>query len=621
MSSKKKSYDESSIQVLEGLEAIRLRPGMYVGGTDKNALHHLIWEVINNSLDEHLAGYGDKIIVTLLKNNGLSVEDFGRGIPLGIHPKTGKTTLETVLTIPHAGGKFGGDGYKISGGLHGVGVTCVNALSTELIARVRREGVEVRQSYQIGHLQQQLEESYNGPSGTHIAFYPDGSIFEATEFSPEIIRTRLRQFAFLNPTLTIIFQNEGTGTEEVFSYPNGLNDYIQHIHKSKTVLHEPWYIEGEKDGISAQIILQYTDSYTSQFLSFANLIPTKEGGTHETGVKSAITRTLNELAKEKNWIKENLSGDEWWEGLTGIISIKLPNPQFEGQTKNKLANTEARTILMSLVSEQLLLLIQKDLSQVKKIAEKAVLAKRARDAAKKAKELTRSGGKKKDYSHLISGKYAACSGKKPEKNELYLVEGDSAGGSAKQGRDRSFQSILSLRGKPLNVEKTRLDKILANEEIRSIITAIGAGIGDDFDVEKARYQKVIIMTDADVDGSHIRTILLTFFFRYMKPLIEKGYLYIAQPPLYKISTAKKDVYAYSDKEKNALVQKMKNASIQRYKGLGEMNPNQLWETTMNPDSRVLLQVTIEDALVCDEWLSILMGNDTEQRKEFIAEYL
>ncbi|MBL4952087.1 DNA gyrase subunit B [Neobacillus sp. YIM B02564] len=621
-----KKYNETDIQVLEGLEAIRLMPGMYVGGTDKQALHHLIWEIVANSLDEHLAGYGCQIQVTLDRKGGITVKDEGRGIPLGLHPKTGLSTLETILTIPHAGGKFGSGGYSISGGLHGVGSTCVNALSAKFIATVYRDGKKVTHVYERGKKIQEKEISYDGKSGTTITFYPDPMIFETTEFSPELIRTRLRQFAFLNPALTITFTHEEDTKEtdtkkEVFHFPNGLKDYIAYLHKGKEKLHNAWFIQAQKDGVELEAVLQYADHYATNFLSFANLIPTKEGGTHETGVKAGLTKTMNEFAKEKGWLKESLTGDEWMEGLTCIMSVKLAKPKFEGQTKNKLSNTEVRAIVQAIVSDHLLSYLQKDQAQVKKIAEKAILARRAKEAAKKARELTRNGGKKQNYAHLVSGKFAACSGRDAKKNELFIVEGDSAGGSAKQGRDRIFQSILSLKGKPLNVEKSRIDKILANEEIRSIITAVGGGIGQDFDVKKVKHQKVIIMTDADVDGAHIRTILLTFFFRYMKPLIEAGYLYIAQPPLYKIESSRKVQYAYSEREKNQLVKGLKNVTIQRYKGLGEMNPTQLWETTMNPDNRLLYQVTMEDVLTCDEWLSLLMGDKIEPRKEFITKGL
>lgn len=613
----KLAYNEYAIEIFEGIEAIRLRPGMYIDGTDKTALHHMIWEIVANSLDEHLQGYGNEIIVKIHKDGVLSVEDFGRGIPLGIHPKTGKSTLETVLTVLHAGGKFGGRGYKVSGGLHGVGLTVVNALSKMLVASVRRDSKNVIQTYEQGVKKSEDSIPYVGPSGTTITFQPDSTIFETTRFSPEIIRARLRQYAFLNAGLAIHFINRMDDTEETFYYEHGLMDYIRYLQKDHA-LHEPWYIQGEKDGIKMEILLQYSDSYTTQFLSFANLIATKDGGTHEAGLRAALTKTLNDLARSKGWIKENLNGEDWTEGLTSIISIKLENPQFEGQTKNKLSNTNVKGTVFSYVAEMITHYLVKDFALVKKLAEKAILAKQAKITAKKARELVRNN-KKKNFSHLVSGKYAPCTHPDSEKRELYIVEGDSAGGSAKQGRNRKFQSILSLKGKPLNVEKTRLDKILTNEEIRTIITAIGAGVGDGFDIKKVKYKKIILMTDADVDGSHIITLLLTFFFRYMKPLFDAGYIYLAQPPLYKITTGKSIRYAYSDKEKDQIIKTLKSPIIQRYKGLGEMNPEQLWETTMNPETRVLHQMVIEDELSFDKWISILMGEKVEQRKKFIAE--
>ncbi|MGZ4133578.1 MAG: DNA gyrase/topoisomerase IV subunit B [Tumebacillaceae bacterium] len=618
------TYNESNIQVLEGIEAIRARPGMYVGGTDAKALHHLVWEVVNNSLDEHLAGYGDEIYVTLHKNGSLSCEDFGRGIPLGIHPKTGVSVLETVLTIPHAGGKFGGGGYAISGGLHGVGVTCVNALSTELIAVVRRDGKQVTHTYHRGVLVDVKEKATRGRTGTKITFHPDSKqedpvhgILEADEFNAETIKSRLRQTAFLLPKFTIHFINEIDDTTEVFHHPNGLLDYAAYLRQGSTPLHDAWYISAEKDGVQADVLLQYTDSYATNIISFANLIATKEGGTHESGVKMAITRTLNSISLDKGWLKENLTGDEWLEGLTAIISVKLPEPQFEGQTKNKLSNTEIRAIMSQLVSEQLTGLLAKDASQVKAIAEKALLARRAKEASKKASELVQKGGKKNSYEHLVTGKYAPCSIKDPAQRELFLVEGESAGGSAKQGRDRKTQSIQMLKGKILNVEKKRIDQILENEEIRTLIVSLGTGIGEEFDIAKCNYHKIIIMTDADVDGSHIRILLLTFFFRYMLPLIKAGYIYVAQPPLYKVAKGKEVHYAWTEKDREALLKKYKGATLQRFKGLGEMNADQLWDTTMNPATRQLKQLTIEDVIECDRKFSQFMGEKAEQRREFL----
>lgn len=621
------SYDESQIQVLEGLEAVRKRPGMYIGSTSSRGLHHLVWEIVDNSIDEAMAGYCDTITVTIEEDNSITVEDNGRGIPVGIHEKMGRPAVEVILTVLHAGGKFGGDGYKVSGGLHGVGASVVNALSTSLEVYVKREGKIHYQKFSRGipvHDLQIIGET--DQTGTKIQFKPDPEIFqETTEFEYEILSKRLRELAFLNRGITIIIRDKREGgKEETFYYEGGIASFVEHLNRTREVLHEePIFIEGQKDGIIVEIAIQYNDSYTSNIYSFANNINTHEGGTHESGFKTALTRVLNDYARKSNLIKENeanLMGEDVREGLTCIISVKLPDPQFEGQTKTKLGNSEARTITDSLFSEHFSRFLIENPDVAKKIVEKGIMASRAREAAKKARELTRRKSALEVSS--LPGKLADCSSKDASISELYIVEGDSAGGSAKQGRDRHFQAILPLRGKILNVEKARLDKILANHEIRAIITALGTGIGDDFDIEKARYHKIIIMTDADVDGAHIRTLILTFFFRYMRKIIEHGYIYIAQPPLYKVTHGKNVQYAYNDRDLDLILNEIKDKSkinIQRYKGLGEMNPDQLWDTTMNPETRTLLQVTLEDAMKADEIFEILMGDKVEPRREFIQE--
>lgn len=621
------SYDESQIQVLEGLEAVRKRPGMYIGSTSSRGLHHLVWEIVDNSIDEAMAGYCDTITVTIEEDNSITVEDNGRGIPVGIHEKMGRPAVEVILTVLHAGGKFGGDGYKVSGGLHGVGASVVNALSTSLEVYVKREGKIHYQKFSRGipvHDLQIIGET--DQTGTKIQFKPDPEIFqETTEFEYEILSKRLRELAFLNRGITIIIRDKREGgKEETFYYEGGIASFVEHLNRTREVLHEePIFIEGQKDGIIVEIAIQYNDSYTSNIYSFANNINTHEGGTHESGFKTALTRVLNDYARKSNLIKENeanLMGEDVREGLTCIISVKLPDPQFEGQTKTKLGNSEARTITDSLFSEHFSRFLIENPDVAKKIVEKGIMASRAREAAKKARELTRRKSALEVSS--LPGKLADCSSKDASISELYIVEGDSAGGSAKQGRDRHFQAILPLRGKILNVEKARLDKILANHEIRAIITALGTGISDDFDIEKARYHKIIIMTDADVDGAHIRTLILTFFFRYMRKIIEHGYIYIAQPPLYKVTHGKNVQYAYNDRDLDLILNEIKDKSkinIQRYKGLGEMNPDQLWDTTMNPETRTLLQVTLDDAMKADEIFEILMGDKVEPRREFIQE--
>ncbi|MGM9928789.1 MAG: DNA topoisomerase (ATP-hydrolyzing) subunit B [Bacillus sp. (in: firmicutes)] len=621
------AYDENQIQVLEGLEAVRKRPGMYIGSTSEKGLHHLVWEIVDNSIDEALAGFCDTIRVTIESDNSITVKDNGRGIPVGIHEKMGRPAVEVIMTVLHAGGKFGGGGYKVSGGLHGVGASVVNALSTELEVFVHREGHIYYQKYKKGVPVEDLKIiGDTDETGTTIHFSPDAEIFtETLEYSFDTLATRLRELAFLNRNLKIIISDDREEKrQKEYHYEGGIISYVQHLNRSKEVLHEePIYIIGERDGITIEVALQYNDGFTSNLYSFANNIHTYEGGTHEAGFKSALTRVINDYARKQGMIKEsdaNLTGDDVREGLTGIISVKHPDPQFEGQTKTKLGNSEARTITDSILSDKLEKFMMENPTVGRKIVEKGLMAARARMAAKKARELTRRKSALEVSS--LPGKLADCSSKDPSISEMYIVEGDSAGGSAKQGRDRHFQAILPLRGKILNVEKARLDKILSNNEIRTIITALGTGIGEEFDITKARYHKVVIMTDADVDGAHIRTLLLTFFYRYMRNIIEHGYIYIAQPPLYKVTQGKKLEYAYNDRELDEILKRLPESprpNMQRYKGLGEMNPEQLWETTMNPATRTLLQVTLKDAIEADETFEILMGDKVEPRRNFIEE--
>jgi len=626
MSSNQNTYDESQIQVLEGLEAVRKRPGMYIGSTSGRGLHHLVWEVVDNSIDEALAGFCTRVDVIVHKDNSITVIDNGRGIPVGENTKLKRPTLEVVLTVLHAGGKFGGDesGYKVSGGLHGVGVSVVNALSEQLIVKVKRGGKVYEQEYRRGTPQYDVREiGESDETGTSITFLPDSTIFtETTEYDYDILQSRLRELAFLNKGIEINLLDERTDMSHSHRYDGGIIQFVEYLNKKREPLHvPPIYTEGKKDHIQVEIALQYNESYSESIYSFANNINTHEGGTHESGFKSALTRILNDYARKSNSIKEsdaNLSGDDVREGLTAIISVKIPEPQFEGQTKTKLGNSEVRGIVESLFAEKLQEFLDEHPAVAKKIMEKGIQAARAREAARKARELTRRKSALEVSS--LPGKLADCSSKDASLSEVYIVEGDSAGGSAKQGRDRHFQAILPLRGKILNVEKSRLDKILSNLEIRAIITAVGTGIGDDFDISKARYHKIIIMTDADVDGAHIRTLLLTFFFRYMRKLIEAGYVYIAQPPLYKIERNKTLKYAYNDKQRDLILQEFGEGvkvNIQRYKGLGEMNPGQLWETTMDPETRTLLQVSIQDAIDADEVFDTLMGDNVEPRRDFI----
>ncbi|MFY9173960.1 MAG: DNA topoisomerase (ATP-hydrolyzing) subunit B [Peptococcia bacterium] len=615
-------YNASQIQVLEGLEAVRKRPGMYIGSTGPRGLHHLVWEVLDNSIDEALAGYCTEISITVHPDNSITVEDNGRGIPVDKHPTMDLSALEVAMTILHAGGKFGGDGYKVSGGLHGVGAAVVNALSEWMIVEVSRNGNVYRQKYERGKTVTALEIiGQREETGTKTTFLPDKEIFEEVNFDQETLIHHLREMSFLNKGLKISFIDERDGSEKLFKHDGGIIDFVTYILRSKEPIHpEPIYLYGEKDDTVVEVAMQYNSSYAENIYSYCNNINTTEGGTHEAGFKSALTRVMNDYGKKYNLLKDvdgNLAGEDIREGLTAIVSVKVKEPQFEGQTKTKLGNSEIRGITEGIISEGLATFLEENPNVGKRIIEKAVMASRAREAARKARELTRR--KNALENTTLPGKLADCSSKDPALCEMYIVEGDSAGGSAKQGRDRRFQAILPLRGKILNVEKARLDRILSNEEIRSMITAIGSGIGDDFDPAKARYHKIIIMTDADVDGAHIRTLLLTFFYRFMRPMIECGYVYIAQPPLYKVKKGKEEIYLYDDKALEKVTQEWGkgNYSIQRYKGLGEMNPEQLWDTTMNPEKRTILQVTLEDAMKEDEIFTILMGDKVEPRREFI----
>ena len=618
-------YGAEQIQILEGLEAVRMRPGMYIGSTSERGLHHLVYEVVDNSIDEALAGYCDHIAVTIHKDNSITVVDNGRGIPVDMH-ESGKPAVEVVLTVLHAGGKFGGDGYKVSGGLHGVGVSVVNALSTSMEVQVKRDGKIYEIAFERGVTTKPLTVvGTTAETGTRVHFVPDPEIFSVTTYSYETLRHRLRELSFLNHGITIGLHDERVEPvrSESFHFEGGISSFVEHLNRKKEVLNpEPIYFNGVKDATVVEIAMQYNDSYQENIYSFVNNINTEEGGTHLAGFKLALTRAANDFARKQGILKDkdsNLSGDDVREGLTCVISLKIREPQFEGQTKTKLGNSEVRGIVDSIVTEGLSEYFDENPAITKRIIEKAIMASRAREAARKARELTRRKNALEVSS--LPGKLADCSVKDPEQAEIYLVEGDSAGGSAKQGRDRRFQAILPLRGKILNVEKARLDKIFANAEIRTMITAFGTGISEDFDLSKRRYGKIIIMTDADVDGAHIRTLLLTFLYRYMKPLIEHGHVYIAQPPLYQIRKGKKHWYTYSDDE---LARKLDEVgrdgvTVQRYKGLGEMNPEQLWETTMDPEGRTMLRVEMEDAEEADELFTILMGDKVEPRRQFIEE--
>ena len=627
-----KEYDASQIQVLEGLEAVRKRPGMYIGSTSSEGLHHLVWEIVDNSIDEVLAGFATKIQVVIEEDNSITVVDDGRGIPVDIQAKTGRPAVETVFTVLHAGGKFGGGGYKVSGGLHGVGSSVVNALSSQLDVKVYKDGNVYYQQYRRGAVVDDLKIiEQSDRHGTTVHFIPDTEIFtETTVFDFNKLATRIRELAFLNRGMHISIEDrreEKTVVKE-YHYDGGIKSYVEYLNANKAVLFpEPVYLEGEQQDIAVEVSMQYTDGYHSNIMSFANNIHTYEGGTHESGFKTALTRVINDYARKQKLMKENddnLTGEDVREGLTAVISIKHPDPQFEGQTKTKLGNSEVRTVTDRLFSEHFMKFLLENPSVGRQIIEKGLLASKARLAAKRAREVTRRKGAL-EISNL-PGKLADCSSNDPEKCELFIVEGDSAGGSAKQGRNREFQAILPIRGKILNVEKASMDKILANEEIRSLFTAMGTGFGEDFDVSKARYHKLVIMTDADVDGAHIRTLLLTLFYRYMRPIVEAGYVYIAQPPLYGVKQGKKITYVQPGKtaeedlkEVVASLPATPKPSVQRYKGLGEMDDHQLWETTMDPSNRMMARVSVDDAIAADQIFEMLMGDRVEPRRAFIEE--
>lgn len=624
-------YGADQIQILEGLEAVRKRPGMYIGSTSSRGLHHLVYEIVDNAVDESLAGYCDTIYVSIHADNSVTVIDNGRGIPVGINHKTGLPAVEVVFTVLHAGGKFGGGGYKVSGGLHGVGASVVNALSEWLEVEIYKEGKVYKQRYERGKVCYKLEvvdTCEPEKSGTKVTFFPDAEIFEETVFDYEVLKQRLREMAFLTKGLKIILVDERPKErmEKTFHYEGGIKEFVQYLNKSKTPLYEQIiYCEGEKDGVMVEVAMQHNDSYSDNTYGFVNNITTPEGGTHVVGFRNALTKTFNEYAKKNKLIKDNepnLSGEDIREGLTAIISVKIEDPQFEGQTKQKLGNSEARGAVDNIVSSQLEIFLEQNPSVAKITIEKSVMAQRAREAARKARDLTRRKSALEGMS--LPGKLADCSDKDPANCEIYIVEGDSAGGSAKTARDRITQAILPLRGKILNVEKARLDKIYANNEIKAMITAFGTGIHDDFDISKLRYHKIIIMTDADVDGAHISTLLLTFLYRFMPELIKEGYVYLAQPPLYKLEKNKKVWYAYSDEELDAILREVGrdgNNKIQRYKGLGEMDADQLWDTTMDPEHRVLLRVTMDEetSSELDLTFTTLMGDKVEPRREFIEE--
>ena len=617
------TYDESQIQILEGLDPVRKRPGMYIGSTDKRGLHHLVYEIVDNSIDEAMAGFCNKIEVTLTREGSARVRDNGRGIPTGINKQTGKSTLEVAISMLHAGGKFGGGGYKVSGGLHGVGVSVVNALSTRLIATVARNGRIVTQEYARGIPQCPVHEiGKTDETGTTIEFFPDPEIFESVEFDYDVLRVRFREMAFLNRGIHITLTDERRDpvVQHDYHYEGGIVSFVDYLNQGKTTLLEhPIYMYGEKGMEIVEVALQYNDRYDSTIFSFANNINTVEGGTHETGLRSALTKSINDYARKYNLLKEkdeNLTGDDVREGLVAVISVKLPEPQFEGQTKTKLGNSSMRTLTDGIVYKKLSEYLEENPKEAKKIVEKCILARAARDAARKARDVTR----KKSGLFSMPAKLADCTSKDVSEREIFIVEGDSAGGSAKSGRNRRTQAILPLRGKILNVEKTRYDKALGNAEIRAMITAFGTGIGSEFDISKLRYDKIIIMTDADVDGSHIRILLLTFFYRYLRPIIEQGHVYAALPPLYRLSKGQKIFYAYSEEERLKFLEENGTGfDTQRYKGLGEMDAVQLRETTMDPEKRTLMQVTLENAMEADELFDILMGENVEPRRAFIEE--
>ncbi|WP_132996321.1 DNA topoisomerase (ATP-hydrolyzing) subunit B [Sporanaerobacter acetigenes] len=620
-----RKYTADQIQVLTGLEPVRLRPGMYIGSTGPKGLHHLVYEVVDNSIDEALAGVCDTILVYINEDLSVTVEDNGSGIPVETHPQTGKSTVETVLTILHAGGKFNNGAYKVSGGLHGVGISVVNALSEWLEVRVKRNGKIYRQRFSRGIATTELEiigEVDEDETGTTISFKPDDEIFDEVNFSFDTLEFRLREMAFLNKGIKIQLEDKRDNKKRVFHYEGGIKAFVEYVNRNKTPIHENIiYFEGERDSCTVELAMQYTDSYSENTFTFANNINTQEGGTHLSGFKSALTRAINDYGRKYGFLKEkdeNLQGEDAREGLSAVLSVKLMNPQFEGQTKTKLGNSEIRGIVDGLVSENLERFLEENPKDAKIIIEKALKASHAREAARKARELTRKRSILDNTT--LPGKLADCQENDINKTEIFIVEGDSAGGSAKQGRDKKYQAILPLKGKIMNVEKARLDRILGFEEIKAMITAFGCGIGSEFNIEKLRYGKIIIMTDADVDGAHIRTLLLTFFFRYMRPLLEEGHIYIAQPPLYKVNKGKQIYYAYSDNQLDNIMNEIgrdKKYPVQRYKGLGEMNPEQLWETTMDPETRTILKVNLEDAIAADEIFTMLMGDKVKPRREFI----
>lgn len=636
--SKQNNYTASNINVLKGLEAVRKRPAMYIGDIGTRGLHHLINEVVDNSIDEALAGYNDRVLVSINKDGSVTVEDRGRGIPVDMHKEEGRSALEVVMTVLHAGGKFDKDSYKVSGGLHGVGVSVVNALSEWLLVEIKRDGKIYQQEYVRGIPKYSVKEvgkTKKNETGTTVTFMPDKEIFKVTKFKFETVAERMRELAYLNKTITIIVKDEVEKEEETYHFKGGLIEFVKYLDETRDPLHKPVYIEGEKDDTPVEVAFEYSDTYSDNIHTYVNNINTHEGGTHLVGFKTALTRTLNNYAYKNNLIKENskisLSGDDFREGLTAVVSVKVMEPQFEGQTKTKLGNSEVKSAVETIVGEKLAEYLEENPSVGKKIIEKCMRAAEAREAARKARDLVRRKNAL-DTMHL-PGKLADCSINDPEHCEIYIVEGDSAGGSAKQGRDRRFQAILPLRGKILNVEKAKLNKILENNEIKAMIAAFGAGIGAEFNHEKARYGKIIIMTDADVDGSHIRTLLLTFLYRYMKDLIAVGKVYIAQPPLYKIKKGKEEIYAFDDDERDKVLKRFKNTAdeigddglpkgvnISRYKGLGEMNPEQLWDTTMNPETRTVLQVNLESAAAADKIFETLMGDAVEPRRAFIEKH-
>ena len=620
-------YDENSIKILEGLEAVRKRPGMYIGSTDKRGLHHLVWEIVDNSVDEIINGYGKKVKIILYKDGSISVEDEGRGVPVGMH-SSGMSTPEVIYTVLHAGGKFEEGGYKVSGGLHGVGASVVNALSKWMEVTIKRDGHEYFIRFKDGgKLDLPLKQIGNtNRTGTKVRFMPDSEIFETTHFSYSTICERMQECAFLLKDITIEIYNENDGRNDIFHYDNGLEAFVNYLNDGKTALHKTALFEGVKDKIKVCVAFQYTDTYAENIISFVNNVKTNDGGTHEVGFKSALTRVFNDYARNNKYLKDkdkNLEGSDTREGLTAIISLQIPEEalQFEGQTKSKLGTPSARTAVDSIVSEKLQFFLEENKAVATNIMDKIIKSKVVREAARKARDEARNGKEKNKKEGALSGKLTPAQSKNPKINELFLVEGDSAGGSAKQGRNRKFQAILPLRGKVINTEKAKLEEILKNEEINTIIHTVGAGVGSDFNVDESNYDKVIIMTDADDDGAHIQILLLTFFYRYMKPLVETGHVYVAMPPLYKITCGKEHYYVWTDNERKEVIEKHKNqkTTTQRYKGLGEMNAEQLWETTMDPDNRNLIRVSITDAALAEKRVSVLMGDNVDPRKDWIEE--